>query len=291
MRVFPIIALVLIGAAAGWFFTRPQPIDPDRFAGLIGNPDAGETIFAAAGCASCHADPNDPSSLVAGGRAFDTPYGTFFAPNISNDPEHGVGRWSDLELASAIMAGVGKDTRHLYPAFPYTAYNKAAPQDVLDLITYMRTLPGSDRPSEAHRLSFPYNLRAGIGAWKLLYLNEDWVLAADSVQMERGRYLVEALGHCAECHTPRNALGALDHARWMAGAPNPSGEGQIPNITPAALTWSVGEISEYLLSGFTPAFDVAGGSMAAVIRNTSRLSDEDREAIAVYLKAVPQVEN
>lgn len=116
-------------------------------------------------------------------------------------------------------------------------------------------------------------------------------MEAPTPELERGRYLVEALGHCAECHTPRNAFGGLDKANWMGGAPNPSGEGRIPNITPAALRWNAAEIAEYLKSGFTPEFDSAGGSMAAVIRNTSQLTDSDRAAIAAYLAALPSVEN
>jgi mono/diheme cytochrome c family protein len=111
-----------------------------------------------------------------------------------------------------------------------------------------------------------------------------------SQEEEQGRYLVEVLGHCAECHTPRNRLGGLQRARWLAGAPNPSGKGNIPNITPAALDWSVGDIAEYLSSGFTPEFDTAGGSMAEVIENTARLTDADRLAIAAYLKRVPAVQ-
>jgi mono/diheme cytochrome c family protein len=115
-------------------------------------------------------------------------------------------------------------------------------------------------------------------------------MPAPTPELEAGRYLAEALAHCGECHTPRNAMGGLDRSRWLAGAPNPSGEGRIPNITPAALDWSAADIAEYLKSGFTPEFDTAGGSMAAVVAGTSRLSDADRAAIAAYVKAVPPVE-
>ena len=130
-----------------------------------------------------------------------------------------------------------------------------------------------------------------MGGWKLLFRSDNWVLAeAATPQIERGRYLVESLGHCGECHTPRNMLGGLDRSRWMAGADNPSGEGGIPGIAPGALNWSESEIAYFLESGFTPEFDTAGGEMAEVIRNTSRLSPEDRAAIAAYLKAIPAVE-
>lgn len=227
---------------------------------------------------------------MSGGTRFVTDKGVFVAPNISNHPEQGVGGWSDLALASAIMTGVGRDGSHLYPAFPYTTYSKAEPQDVVDLIAYMRTLPASDQPSAPHELGFPYNQRIALGGWKMLYLDDAWVLTeVPSAPLERGRYLVEALGHCAECHTPRDALGGLRKDSWMGGAPNPSGEGRIPNITTAVLRWSEGDIAEYLKSGFTPDFDTAGGSMSAVVRNTAQLSDADRAAIAAYLKAIPAV--
>lgn len=284
--------LAFAGLAVGWFATRPQPLPPEALAGLTGDAQNGALVFAAAGCASCHAATDGPADLLAGGKRFASDFGSFAAPNISSDHTHGIGSWSDLELASAIMAGVGRDGSHLYPAFPYAAYNKADPQDIVDLIAYLRTLPASDRPSDAHDLAFPFNQRAALGVWKALFVSDDWVFTdAVTPELERGRYLVEGLGHCAECHTPRNALGGLQTTRWMAGAPNPSGDGRIPNITGSALRWSAGEIAEYLESGFTPDFDTAGGTMAEVIRNTSRLSDADRAAIAAYLKAIPAVEN
>lgn len=289
MRVFTFLILGLIGVAGGWFLTRPQPVDAAIFAGLTPDPVNGEYIFAATGCASCHGAEEGPENLMAGGARFVTDFGTFVAPNISSDATQGLGGWSDLELASAIMHGVGQDNRHLYPAFPYTSYAKADPQDILDLIAYMRTLPASDRPNEAHDLDFPYNIRAGLGLWKALATDTDWVVETTDPQIARGRYLVEALGHCAECHTPRDNLGRLLRDQWMGGAPNPSGDGRIPNITPAALAWSDIDIAAYLQSGFTPAFDVAGGSMAKVIENTRKLTDDDRAAIAAYLKALPPV--
>ena len=289
-RSFSLLAIA--GLAVGWFATRPQPLPDDALIGLTGDPANGALVFAAAGCASCHVATDGPADLLSGGKRFVSDFGSFIAPNISSDAEHGIGSWTDLELASAITAGVGRDGRQLYPAFPYTAYNKASTQDIVDLIAYLRTLPASDRPDVPHALDFPFNQRITLGPWKALFLRSDWILAdVPTPQLERGRYLVESLGHCTECHTPRNALGGLQTARWMAGAPNPSGEGRIPNITPAVLKWSEGDIAEYLKSGFTPDFDSAGGTMAAVVRNTAKLGDADRAAIAAYLKAIPAVAN
>jgi len=171
------------------------------------------------------------------------------------------------------------------------AYAHAAPQDIADLKAFLDTLPASDAPSRDHEVGFPFSIRRMLGGWKFLFADDAWVLDGElSDQLARGRYLVEALGHCGECHTPRNALGGLERDRWLSGAENPSGQGRIPNITPAALDWSEAEIAEYLNSGFTPEFDSAGGEMVAVIESIAHLSDADRQAIAAYLKQVPAVE-
>ncbi|MFZ3581635.1 c-type cytochrome [Loktanella sp. DJP18] len=277
--------VVVIGGAVA---TRPQPLPDDALAGLTPDPERGALVFAAAGCASCHVAEDGPDDVLSGGKAFVSSFGTFYAPNISPDPDQGIGDWTDAQIASAIMRGVGADGAHLYPAFPYTAYAKADPQDVTDLIAHLRTLPADQTPSKAHDIGFPFNIRATLGVWKALYQRDGWIMA-DAPDLERGRYLVEALGHCGECHTPRDALGGLKTEAWLSGAPNPSGEGRIPNITPGGLSWSEGEIAEYLSSGFTPDFDTAGGTMAEVVKNTAKLPDSDRAAIAAYLKAVPAV--
>ncbi|WP_322888942.1 MULTISPECIES: c-type cytochrome [unclassified Yoonia] len=288
MARWPWIAgLAVLAIGAGWVATRPAPLPATALDGITPDAARGETVFAIAGCANCHAATDGPREVLSGGRAFASDFGTFHAPNISSDPVHGVGGWTDLELASAITRGVSPQGAHYYPAFPYTSYIKADLQDVADLIAHMRSLPASNSPSLPHDLRFPYNIRAGLGAWKALYLRDDWVADAPTPELERGRVLVEALGHCAECHTPRDALGGLDRSAWMTGAPNPSGEGRIPGITPTALDWSAQDIAAYLQSGFTPEFDSAGGSMAEVIHGTAALSDDDRLAIAAYLKALP----
>lgn len=288
-----LIALALIGAGVFWLLTLPGKLPAALAEGPPGDAERGAEVFAAAGCASCHIAPEttaDAKPVLAGGQRFVSPFGTFIAPNISPDPQAGIGAWSDSEIMNAVMRGVGPQGQHLYPAFPYTTYGRAAPGDIRDLIAYWRTLPASAAPSLPHQLGFPFNIRRGLGLWKLLFLRDDWVLAeAPDPQIERGRYLVEALGHCAECHTPRGLLGQPDYSRWLGGAPNPAGEGRIPNITSAGLSWSAADIAEYLKSGFTPDFDTAGGAMAEVVKNTALLTDNDRAAIAAYLKAVPPV--
>ncbi|WP_010139530.1 cytochrome c [Oceanicola sp. S124] len=289
-----LVVLILIAAAAGWVLTAPDPLDPEVTAGLTGDPVHGEAIFHAGGCASCHAAPGaegEDKLILAGGQAFASPFGTFYAPNISTSETAGIGAWTVADLANAMMRGVSPAGQHYYPAFPYTSYAKAQPQDVADLRAFLATLPAAETASRDHDVGFPFNIRRALGGWKLLFFSDDFVMEqVNSDELARGRYLVEALGHCAECHTPRNALGGLDKGRWLGGAANPSGQGTIPNITPGGLGWSADEIAEYLASGFTPDFDVAGGEMAAVIENTSKLAPEDRAAIAAYVSAVPAVE-
>ena len=286
-------ALVLIGAAAALWLSRPDPLAPSALAGLSGDAARGADVFWAAGCASCHTAPGSDDDLVlAGGQRFVSDFGTFLAPNISSDPVAGLGGWSDLDIANAVIRGLSPDGRHYYPAFPYTAYARITPQDMADLIAFLRDLPADATPSLPHEVGFPFNLRRGIGLWKALYLRDDWVMpdpgAATPLPepLARGRYLVEALAHCAECHTPRNALGALESGQWMRGAPNPSGEGRIPGITPGQLGWDALDIAYYLETGFTPDFDSAGGAMARVVRGFARLGDDDRAAVAAYLLAL-----
>ncbi|WP_170364472.1 c-type cytochrome [Ruegeria arenilitoris] len=283
--------VAVVAGLTGLILTRPQHVDPAELDGIAPDLVRGETVFFAAGCASCHSAPNSEGEeklVLAGGRRFETDFGTFIAPNISSDPEAGIGSWSALELADALIYGTGPAGQHYYPAFPYTTYTNMTPEDVVSLHAFLGTLPAASQESIAHEVGFPFNIRRSLGGWKLLYLEPGWVVDGDlDVQQQRGRYLVEALGHCAECHTPRDGLGGLSRDQWLTGAPNPSGKGRIPGLTTNHLDWSEADIAEYLKSGFTPDYDSAGGEMAEVIENTSRLSDEDRLAIAAYLKVVP----
>ncbi len=287
-------ALAIAGAAVFWWITRPQMADAAVLQGLEPDLAAGEQIFYAGGCASCHAAPeakDEAKLLLTGGQGFPSPFGTFFAPNISPHPEAGIGGWTALDLWNAMHHGTSPEGAHYFPAFPYGSYVKTTAQDVVSLHAYLQTLPASDAASKPHDVGFPFNIRRSLGGWKLLFLRDDWVVTGDLTEQEqRGRYLAEALGHCGECHTPRNPLGGLKLAGWLSGAPNPTGKGTIPNITPGKLKWSEADIVEYLTSGFTPEFDTAGGHMVNVIENTAKLPASDREAIAAYLKKVPAVE-
>lgn len=281
------LSLAVLGGSFAWL-TRPQPLGPEDLPEHRPDPANGEIVFHAGGCASCHGD------RLEGGLELSTPYGTFRVPNISPDALSGIGGWTALEFVNAVVRGIAPDGRHYYPAFPYASYVRMALPDVIDLKAYIDTLQPVAGAAAGHELGFPWNIRRGIGLWKRRYLTPEPVLAVDSgdPMLERGRYLVEGVGHCGECHTPRDGFGGPDTARWLAGGPSMEGEGRVPNITPGAAetgSWSERDIAYYLKSGFTPDFDTVGGSMVKVQENLSRLPEDDLEAIAAYLRAVPPI--
>lgn len=291
-----LLALIGLGGAVGWSLTAPSTLAADEIAALPeGDAERGERMFWASGCASCHAREGatgDDMLELSGGLALETDYGTFVAPNISMHPTDGIGTWTAADFANAMLRGVSPEGQHYYPAFPYASYVRMDPADISDLHAFLQTLPVVEGRAPGHQLGFPFNIRRGLGLWKLLYLDDSPVMAIDSAggQIAHGQYLVEGPGHCGECHTRRDFMGGSDTSRWLAGAPAMEGTGRIPNITPSADgigSWSEFEIAAYLESGFTPEFDSAGGRMAAVIRNLARLPEEDRQAIAAYLKAIP----
>lgn len=289
------VAVVALGAATAWALTKPDP-HPESYWANLGTPDLahGEQLFWAGGCASCHAAAGaegDALKLMSGGKALPSPFGTFHIPNISPDPNAGIGNWTLADFGNAMTRGVGPNGEHLYPSFPYGSYARMSPKDIGDLFAYLKTLPASSNVAPPHELGFPFNIRIAVGGWKFLYFNEEprVELASADEKVKRGQYLVEGPGHCGECHTPRNALGGFQAGKWLAGGPNPEGEGTIPGITSSGPigSWSEGDIVNYLETGFTPDYDSAGGSMVEVQKNMAHLPKADLEAIAAYLKAVP----
>ena len=291
-----LVVLALIGAGVAWFLSAPKPaFDAAQTQTLEQGGDAarGKLVFAAGGCASCHMTPGqEDRENLGGGLKLASPFGAFVAPNISSDKDDGVGAWRVIDLANAMISGVSPQGEHYYPAFPYTSYHLAKIEDVRDLMAFLRTTPAVPGKAAAHEIPFPFNQRRALGLWKLMFFDTARFApdASKSETWNRGRYLVEGLGHCAECHSGRNALGGIDPARRFAGAPDLEGKGVVPNITPHESglgKWSAGDIAELLKSGFTPDYDSVGGTMAAVVRNTSQLSAEDRAAMAEYLKSLP----
>ncbi|MEM6465447.1 MAG: cytochrome c [Pseudomonadota bacterium] len=281
------LTLGAVAAAGLYVVTLPATIAPEELGPHEVDLARGEAVFWAGGCASCHAANSAEKLVLAGGVRLDSPYGVFVAPNISSHPEAGIGAWQEADFVTAMLRGTSPAGGHYYPAFPYGSYAKMTLSDVRDLWGFLQTVPASDQVADPNELSFPFDIRQSVGLWKLLFLTDAPILA-DAPEL--GRYLVEGPGHCAECHTPRNLLGGLRTEIWMAGAPNPSGSGRIPNITPSEAgigSWTVEDIAYYLESGFTPDFDSVGGSMSKVVENTARMTPEERLAIAAYLKAIP----
>jgi mono/diheme cytochrome c family protein len=295
------VAIAAVLALVLWWASRPLPMRPGDLPAHNADPVAGERVFWAGGCASCHANPvadgraqGQDRLRLGGGLELETPFGVFPVPNISPHDD-GIGGWSMREFASAMQRGVAPDGRHYYPAFPYTSYARMSITDVMDLKAFLDTLePVAGRVADPS-LAFPLSIRRGIGLWKHRYLRSEPVITdtRGDAAILRGRELVEGAGHCGECHTPRDRWGGLRVDQWLGGAPSPEGRGRVPDISPSGDSlsgWSAADIAYYLESGFTPDFDTVGGSMVSVQENMAMLSSSDRKAIAAYLKALPAVE-
>lgn len=288
------VAAVFVGAIVFWLITIPATVPASALGPHTPNLDNGKTMFNAGGCASCHAVPKqDDGTRLGGGLALHSPFGIFHVPNISPDPKDGIGHWTEAQFVTAMVKGTSPAGEHLYPAFPYTSYQRMSLNDLRDLFAYIKTLPAVSGRAGDHELPFPFNMRRLLGGWKLLFLDGK-PFAPDptqSAQWNRGAYLVNGPGHCAECHSPRNVLGGIEAGKRFSGGPNPEGKGFIPNITQARLKdWSVSDIASLLSDGLTPDGDSVGGSMTPVIKNTAQLSKEDREAMAVYIKSLAPIE-
>jgi len=293
-RIYP--GLVLAAAAFGiygWLTATPMAsaVTAPAYTPDLAN---GLTTFNAAGCSSCHAVPGQPDrTKLGGGLAIPSPFGTFYAPNISPDPADGIGRWSEAEFVRAVMQGISPAGYHYFPAFPYTSYAQAKVEDIRDLFAYLKTLSPVPGKVRDHAVPFPFDIRRNIGIWKLLFMDGKPFMkdAARPAGWNRGAYLVNSLGHCAECHSPRNFLGGIVANKRFAGGPDPEGQGWVSNITQKGIgDWSEKDIAYFLQTGELPEGDAAGGSMARVIKNTSQLSPEDRAAMAEYLKSLPPVD-
>jgi len=283
-RVVAVLALGALAAGA-WFASAPGRVSDLTLERVKqpGDAAAGKRVFYASGCESCHqsAGQDDPLKL-GGGRPLATPFGTFYPPNISQDAKDGIGAWTIEDFAGALLAGRTPTGQPYYPAFPYTSYTHLTPGDVRDLFAFLKTLPAVAGRAPQHDLKFPFNVRRGVGLWQALFFAR-----GQEATTARGDYLVTGPGHCGECHTPRNALGALDASRALKGAPNPDGKGKAPDITAHGLRdWSEADVATALSSGFTPTGDSLGGSMAAVVRNMAQLPESDVDAIAHYLKTL-----
>jgi mono/diheme cytochrome c family protein len=291
--IYVILITAVAAFAVYWWLTAPtaQALPAPTRGPDLAN---GQELFNAGGCSSCHAVPNQPDRLrLGGGLALGSPFGTFYAPNISPDPTDGIGRWSEADFVNAVTRGISPEGTHYFPAFPYTSYHIAKVDDVRDLFAYLKTLPPVTGRVRDHDLPFPFNIRRNVGIWKLLFMDVRPFMpdAARSAQWNRGAYLVNGFGHCAECHSPRNSLGGINRGERFAGGPNPEGEGWVPNITQKGIGgWSEKDIADFLETGDMPEGDSASGSMRPVIKNLAQLTPEDRAAMAAYLKSLPPID-
>jgi mono/diheme cytochrome c family protein len=255
----------------------------------------GEYLLRAGGCVSCHTEKADDAPFLAGGRVIESPFGRFLGPNITPDPETGIGAWTEGDFQRALRHGRSPSGRHYYPAFPYTSYTRMKPEDVSALWAYLQTVEPVRRENRPHELTWFARFRPGLSVWKFLHFRpaefEPDVDASE--EWNRGAYLARALGHCAECHSPRTPTGGLEPGLLYSGARLGGGE-IAPNITPDRDTgigrWRASHLMRYLDLGMDPDGDFAGGAMAEVIsEGTSFLTDADRRALVVYLLALEPI--
>lgn len=255
-----------------------------------GDAKRGEYTAKAAGCVGCHTEPRKDAVPYAGGRALKTPFGTFFGPNITPHPQAGIGRWSEADFIRAMREGRRPDGAHYYPAFPYPSFTRINDADLRDLWAYLRTLAPASQANKPHDLWFFVRWRFLIGVWKWFFFTPGAFVpdAARNAVLNRGAYLVQALGHCGECHTPRNWLGAPKSGRALGGAKLGDGA-KASNLTPTRLKkMDDGELKEVLRTAMTADGDVLAESMAEVVRNTtSQLTEQDLDAVLAYLRSLP----
>ena len=303
--------IVVAGAGVAWVMLPPGALS---FAG--GNPVAladyqgptptgvptelrtadlvkrGEYLTKAADCEICHT--TEGGQPFAGGRAFKTPFGTLYSPNITADKPTGIGDWSDADFIRAVHQGIGKDGSHLYPAFPYESYTRLTDDDVRAIKAHLFSLPAVHAPTPANALAFPFNQRWLMAVWSAFYNPDQRFQPREdrSPDWNRGAYLVEALGHCGDCHTPRNLAQALDNRRKFAGTVTQGWRAY--NITvdqeSGIGAWSDDELATYLATGHAAGHGSAGGPMAEVVDvSLATLSPADIHAIVAYLRSIPAI--
>ena len=261
-------------------------------AAAAGDPKHGEYVVRLGGCLGCHTEDKKDAVPFAGGRALKTTFGTFFSPNITPHPQAGIGRWTEAEFMRAMRHGTRPDGANYLPAFPYPSFTKISDNDLRDLWAYLRTLPQSSRANHRHEPRLFFGWRFLVPIWKWLYFTPGPFMNIPGVSevINRGAYLVQALGHCGECHTPRNFLGGPIRSRLLAGGKGPDDK-RTPNLTPTRLKqWSDGELKKFLLTGVTPDDEEAAELMDEVIRNTtSQLTPGDLAALMAYLRSLPPI--
>jgi len=291
MRWVVAIGTVALVAVAACVFVPWHGAPPEITA--RGDPARGEYVLRLGGCVTCHTDEKNGGAFLAGGRALGSPFGTFYTSNITPDPETGIGGWSTGAFVRAMTQGISPDGHPYCPAFPYTSYTRMQLDDLVDLKAYLDTVEPVANQVPRHDVSFPFGFRPLLNGWQLLFFDEG-TFQPDPDRSElwnRGAYIVNGPGHCVECHTPRNALGASERDRFLAGNRNGPDGKPVPNITPheedGIGQWSKSDLTFALKTSILPDGDVLGGAMAEVVEDaTSHWTDQDREAVAEYLLTV-----
>jgi mono/diheme cytochrome c family protein len=259
-----------------------------------GDAKRGEYLAQAGGCLGCHTEAKEGAVPYAGGRALKTPFGTFYGPNITPHLQSGIGRWTEADFVRAMRHGQRPDSANYFPVFPYPSFTRIRDDDLRDLFAYLRALPTSDQANREHDLWFFFRSRSVVTAWKWFFFTPGPLVNAQGVPdiVNRGAYLVRALGHCGECHTPRNFLRGPKAGRTLAGGKSLEGK-DAANLTPTGLKkWSDKELQDFLVLGTTPDGDFPEEVMAEVINNTtSKLTPKDLAALIAYLRSLPPLPN
>lgn len=278
-------------ASAGLAAVIAWPIGPSvETISLVGNADQGAYLARASGCIACHTNFAEGGLPLAGGVALETPFGTLFSPNLTTDPDHGIGGWSMDQFARAVRQGVSPKGEPYYPAFTYPFYANFSDQDIADLWAAFQTVPPVETPSIDHEMAFPFDHRWGLKLWRAAFLEPPRTnpIQGKGDMWNRGRELVEGATHCAACHTGRNFVGARksDTEHFMGSDALPGGD-KAPAIDVQTLQtrgWDAASLAYALRTGLTPDGDAFGGAMGEVVLyGTSFLSEADRQAIATYL--------
>lgn len=286
-------AVVAVAGAVFWFLTAPGSLPAAAIPAHQVDLENGKTLFHVGGCLACHkppesaqgADPNTPS----GGAAFKTPIGVFYPQNLTPDAETGLGRWSALDFVTALRQGTSPAGTHYFPAFPYASYRSMTTEDILDLRGFLMSLPAVKSPAREPELGVVRLARRGVGLWKRIAFARPPYSPdpSRSASWKRGAYLVNAPGHCGECHTPKTRLMIADEARSMNGGPHPGGEGKVPSLRGLLARKKYKDIADLALAlqnGETLGYeDISSGGMAAIQEELARIPESDARAIAEYL--------
>ncbi|MDR3473677.1 MAG: cytochrome c [Devosia sp.] len=288
MRILRWLLLLVVVVGIGVAVYLLKPVNgPARDLTLTADATRGAYVLMLGGCVACHTDSKNNGALLAGGAPLKTPFGDFVPPNITSDPEAGIGKWTLAEFSDAMSNGRGPNG-YLYPPFPYTSYTTMTDQDIVDLFAALKQISPVSTKAQPHQLSFPFNIRLANLAWQNLFFVPHRFVKdpAHSELWNRGAYIANGPGHCVECHSPRNMFGAIEKGQEFTGAPKGSVGGRSPALTAEALKpfYSEADLEDTLKTGVASSGDDLGGEMALVAKDsTSQWTDDDRHAVAAYL--------